>query len=162
MGHQSLEKGLRNNLKNYGLRNLTSIPRALVEAIEKIVGDRKNNFPTCKESLSMDPCIHQWPKTTKQWSDTKDIPKHRDTGTARVKCSPLFHRCYAAGLGQLRHSVLTLLVGNFMAVVCMYIDEGSGPQLAPLCPQVLHHTTLRREGSFTACKKAHGKGQCVG
>ena len=114
MGHQSLKKGLRNNLKNYGQRSLTSIPRASVEVIEKVVEDRRSNFPTRKEALSMDPCLQQRPKTTKQGPDTKDIPKHRDTGTARVECSPLFHSHYAAGLGQLCHCLLMLLVGNFM------------------------------------------------
>jgi len=38
-------------------------------------------------------------------------------------------------------------------------EEGSGPQITLLSPPVLHRTTIRRGGDFTACRKARGEGQ---
>lgn len=47
------------------------------------------------------------------------ISEDRDIGTVRVKCSSLFQRWCVAGLGQLCHCHLMLLVGKVMGVALM-------------------------------------------
>lgn len=107
----------------------------------------------------MDPCLPQWAKARKKGSDTEDIPKHRDTGTVRRKCSPLFHRCHTAVLGQVCHGVLMLLVGKSVSVVLMLCWWGlwASPHPAPLRGglwasllrvQVFHYCILEKIGGY--------------
>lgn len=156
MGHQASKMGLRNDLKDYGLRNLTSIPRKLVEL--KRQWEWKEQLSHSLQGAFHGSLSSSMAQDKNQEPDTKNIPKDRDIRTVRVKCSSLFQRCCVAGLGQLCHCHLMLLVGNVMGVVLMCVDEGSGPQLALL---LLLVCTPRHPGERrgTACGRAHCKGQ---
>lgn len=118
-----------------------------VGRIEKTVGDERSNFLIHKEALSMDPSLHWWPKTKKQGPDTKDIPEDRDIGTVRVKCSSLFQRWCVAGLGQLCHCHLMLLVGKVMGVALMCRWGLWAAARPAVSPWFAPHGTQDKEGS---------------